>query len=74
VLADNPDFIALKEKKDELSVQEIENECSVLYARTSLASFSKNTQKDNSLGIIDDTQGSEPNYVRTKYGDIPVNK
>jgi hypothetical protein len=74
VLADNPDFLALKEKKDELSVQEIENECSVLYARTSLASFSKNTQKDNSLGIIDDTQGSEPNYVRTKYGDIPVNK
>jgi len=74
VLGDNAEFAALKEKKDELSVQEIEDKCSVLYARMNLNSFSKNNSNNGALGIMDDTNGAESNYVRTKYGDIPVNK
>lgn len=71
VLADNADFAAIKEKKDELSVDEIEKECAVLYVkanRAAKANFSKSGHSP-ALGIIDDGD-DEPadGYVSTRYG------
>lgn len=72
MLADNADFAAIKEKKDELSVDEIEKECAVLYvkaARAAKANFSKNNSSP-AVGIIDDDDDVQDGYVNTKYGFV----
>ena len=71
VLSDNPDFVALKEKKSEMSVKEIESECAIMYARKNLATnFSKSNETTMTAGLVDD--GGKDGYVATKYGYIPV--
>lgn len=75
VLGDDVNFAALKEKKAEMSVKEIESECAILFARKNLANanFSK-TKEDGMMtaGIIDG--GSKDGFVETKYGFIPVRR
>lgn len=72
VLADDVNFAALKEKKAELTVKEIESECAILYARKNLANtnFSKSDNGIMTAGIIHDN--SNDGFVETKYGCIPV--
>lgn len=73
MLADNADFVAIKEKKDELSVDEIEKECAVLYvksSRTAKANFSKSGASP-AVGIIEeDDDDVADGYVNTKYGFV----
>lgn len=77
VLSENADFSALKERKAEMSIDDIEKECAVLYVKVSRAkhSFSK-SGSSAVLGIIED--GGDPdgadNYVSTKYGNIPIKR
>lgn len=72
-LGESADFAAIKDKKDELSVDEIEKECAVLYVknlRTAKTNFSKNPSSP-AVGIINDGDDDTPDgYVKTKYGDI----
>lgn len=73
-LSENADFASLKERKSELSVDEIEKECAVLYVKMNrtTANFSK-TSSTAIVGVMDngdDTDG----YVQTKYGNIPVRR
>lgn len=72
VLADDVNFAALKEKKAELTVKEIESECAILFARKNLANtnFSKSDNGIMTAGIIHDN--SNDGFVETKYGCIPV--
>jgi hypothetical protein len=72
VLADDANFVALKEKKSEMTVKEIESECAIMYARKNLAqtNFSKSNDGIMTAGIINDS-GKE-GFVETKYGYIPV--
>lgn len=72
VLADDVNFAALKEKKAELTVKEIESECAILFARKNLANtdFSKSDNGIMTAGIIHDN--SNNGFVETKYGCIPV--
>ena len=74
VLTDDANFAALKEKKAEMSVKEIESECAILYARKNLAQieFSKSNSGDMKAGLIDD--GERDGFVETKYGYIKVNR
>ena len=74
VLTDNVEFEALKEKKAEMTVKEIESECAILYARKNLAqtNFSKTNEGIMSAGLIDD--GGREGFVETKYGYIPVRR
>lgn len=74
-LADNAEFEALKEKKSEMTVKEIEGECAILYARKSLAQNNFSKSNDNSLvaGIMDEGNSDE-GFVNTKYGYIPVRR
>lgn len=74
VLTDNVEFEALKEKKDEMTVKEIESECAILYARKNLAqaNFSKSKDETMTAGLIDNS-GKE-GFVETKYGYIPVRR
>ena len=73
VLTDDVNFAALKEKKAEMSVKEIESECAILYARKNLASnFSKPNDGVMTAGLVDD--GEKDGYVATKYGYIKVGK
>ena len=74
VLTDNVEFEALKEKKADMTVKEIESECAILYARKNLAqsNFSKADKGTMTAGIVDD--GEKDGFVSTKYGYIPVRK
>lgn len=71
VLTDDINFAALKEKKAEMTVKEIESECAILYARKNLAqtNFSKHNEI-MTAGLIDNTE--KDGFVMTKYGCIPV--
>ena len=72
VLSEDANFVALKEKKSEMTVKEIESECAILYTRKSLAqtNFSKSNDGVMTAGIINDN--SKDGFVKTKYGYIPV--
>lgn len=74
VLTDDVNFAALKEKKAEMSVKEIESECAILYARKSLANanFSKSNDSAMTAGLIDD--GAKDGFVSTRYGYIRINR
>jgi hypothetical protein len=71
VLSDEVNFAALKEKKAEMTVEQIESECAIMYARKNLAqtSFSKSTET-MTAGLINDA--GKDGFVETKYGYIPV--
>lgn len=72
VLADDVNFAALKEKKSEMTVKEIESECAIMYARKNLAqtNFSKSDNGVMVASVIND--GVKEGFVETKYGYIPV--
>lgn len=74
-LSENADFAALKERKGELSVDEIEKECAVLYVRTNRpkTNFSKSNPASGIVGVMDDGDDTE-GFVATKYGNIPVKR
>ena len=72
ILAEDANFAALKERKPELTVNEIEAECAIMYARKALATnFSRNNDGVMVAGIIDNG-GAKEGFVETKYGFIPV--
>ena len=74
ILNDDVNFTALKEKKAEMTVKEIESECAILYARKNLAqqNFSKADNGVMTAGLIDNS--GKDNFVETKYGCIPVRR
>lgn len=82
-LGENTDFVALKENKAELSVDEIETKCSLLYTRNRMKQEKDNSDKSNFskagsavVGIMDDESGADEstNYIPTKYGNIPIKR
>ncbi len=73
VLTDNVDFAALKERKAEMTVKEIESECAILYARKNLATnFSKPNDGAMTAGLVDN--GERDGFIATKYGYIKVSR
>lgn len=69
VLTDDVNFVALKEKKAEMSVKEIESELAIMYARKSLAkNFSKSDCGAMKAGLIDEDK--KDGLVATKYGYV----
>jgi hypothetical protein len=75
VLTDNVEFEALKEKKADMTVKEIESECAILYARKNLAqaNFSKADNGNMTAGLVDNNE--KDGFVSTtRYGYIPVSK
>ena len=69
VFKDNVEFEALKEKKSEMTVKEIESECAILYARKTLATnFSKKDDGVMTAGLVDTSE--KDGFVLTKYGYI----
>lgn len=74
-LADNADFAALKERKDELTVDEIEKECAVIYVKVNRTknNFSKTNVTSAIVGVMNDSDVND-GFIQTKYGNIPVKK
>ena len=74
LLGDDVDFIALKERKSELTVKEIEGECAIMYTRKHLAqgNFSKSNNGVMTAGLIDDS--GKDGFVETKYGYIKTKR
>ena len=74
-LADDADFVALKERKSELTVKEIESECSILYTRKNLSqtNFSKSNDGVMTAGLIQDNE-REGFYYSERYGYVPTKR
>lgn len=73
-LSDDVEFAKLKENKANLSVEEIEDKCSVLFARKNLTTnFSKSNNSGLTTGLMDDGD-DDKGYVATKYGNIPIRR
>ena len=75
-MGDNADFIELKSKKADMTVDDITAQCSILYARLNLENSKSNFSK-NSAGLtvgINDDDESPVGYEVTKYGNIPVSR
>ena len=74
VLNDDVNFVALKEKKNEMTVKEIESECAILYARKNLAqtNFSKSNDGVMTASLINND--IQDGFVETRYGYIPVRR
>ena len=74
VLADDVNFEALKERKAEMTVKDIESECAILYTRKYLeqTNFSKSKDGAMTAGLIGDS--GKDGFVETKYGYIPVRR
>ena len=72
VLSEVPEFAALKEMKEEMSVNDIEKECALMFVKIALPkmNFSKSNTNTVALNVVNDecefdtTEG----YVNTKYG------
>jgi hypothetical protein len=75
VLADEPDFVALKEKKAEMTVKEVESECAIMYARKNLAqtNFSKSSGSVMTAGLIQDDERDGFIYS-ARYGYVPTKR
>lgn len=77
ILAENAEFSALKEKKDEMSVDDIEKECAVLYVKVNRGkqNYSKQSAAGSSaVGIIEGNE-DHAGIVRTKkYGDVHIGR
>lgn len=73
-LANNTEFTALKERKNELSVDDIEKECSLLFWKASRVktNFSKENSSTVVVGIMDNTESDSGIYRSSRYGDIVI--
>ena len=78
-LADNAEFTALKDKIDEIGIDEIEQKCSLLYARKVFTS--NDSKKDDvpteftkKVKVMDDDNNGNDSIIHTKYGDIRKSK
>lgn len=74
-LADEPEFIALKGKKDELSLRDIETECAILFSKKKLPEVQSNYSKSNKNPIkagIDESSDDDnkTSELYSRYGYI----
>lgn len=75
-LGECTEFTTLKEKKSEMTVEEIETQCAILFTKKVLAgqiNFSKVSNGVMTAGIVD-TGDDDGNFVNTKYGRIAVSR
>lgn len=74
-LSGDTEFESLKSSKADMSLEDIEGKCAILYARKNLAqtNYTKSNPQGLTVGVMDDTTGDE-GYVSTKYGNIPVSR
>lgn len=75
VLADDVNFAALKDRKAEMAIKEIESELAIMYARKSLAqtNFSTSNECVMTAGLIQDNE-KEGFYYSERYGYVPTKR
>lgn len=74
-LSDIADYAKLKEDKENLSVEEIESKCSVMYAKKELNKTTDFSKKGGSDGLdLPEDNTEDDSVVLTKYGYISVNR
>ena len=73
-LAGNTDFEAIKENKAEMSVEEIEGKCAILFAKKNLGNKNFTKEDTGTMTAAIATDFSEDGFVKTKYGLVPVGR
>lgn len=76
VLSDVTEFTELKEKKDELSLEEIESKCAVMfYKKQAQNNFTKKDDVTSTTRIYNDNNDNDGKVVSTtRYGNISVGR
>ncbi len=74
-LGENEEFAALKESKADMSLEDIEAKCSIIYSRQHIAQLKKTYGTDfskhsNSVGVPDIQEDTEDSYISERYGTI----
>ena len=67
-LSDNEEYVELKTKRDEYTLEEIQNKCAILFTEKNLNSdFSKRTGKDTTMvsGVVEESAHTE---INPRYG------
>ena len=75
ILTEDVEFEALKERKAEMTVKEIESELAIMFARKTLAQTNFSKAKEYGMmtaGLIDNS--GKDGFIETKYGYIPVKR
>jgi len=73
-LSDVADYVEIKEKSNELSIEEINEQCALLYVKKTLdikTDFLKSKNED--ALDIPNPHTEDGDFIKTKYGYIPVN-
>jgi len=77
VLSSDAEFVALKERKNELSIDDIEKECAVLFVKASRSgkvNFGKSGNTNTIVVGIVDPKTDDNSFVETeRYGCVPIN-
>ncbi|MCM1223045.1 MAG: hypothetical protein NC548_52195 [Lachnospiraceae bacterium] len=76
LIGDSPEFISLKENSKEMTVDEIETKCSVIFSRKlreGNVNFNKSSGNTITVGINNESDEND-SFVETCYGNIPTNR
>lgn len=75
VLSENADFTAMKERKEEMSVDDIMRECALLHFKATCGKNSFSSSNDSSavVEVVEENDATD-GYVHTKYGYIKVGR
>lgn len=76
-LSENAEFIALKERKSEMSLDDIEKECAFLYVkvmRSKNSNFSQSETASATVEIVEDVEEEAAGYFSNRYGFIPTKR
>lgn len=75
-LSDSAEFEALKENKADMSVDDIESQCAVLFAKAyrQKMNFSKQNSDTAVVGVMEDSDDNASGYVSTRYGKIHIER
>lgn len=76
-LSGNDEFIALKERKSEMTLDDIEKECAFLYVkvmRSKNSNFSQSEIVSDTVEIVEDIEEEAAGYFSSRYGFIPTKR
>jgi hypothetical protein len=72
VLAGDTEFEAIKENKAEMTVEEIEGKCAILFAKKNLGNENFTKKDTGAMTAAIAVDFNKDGYVKTRYGFVPV--
>ena len=71
-LADNKDYIALKENRDNYTLEDIQSQCAIMFTQKNLNANFNRKSKDTAPVVADVFDQTPENFVSSRYGVLPT--